>query len=122
MGQVKPKTAYQRELERRSNDLLRIYNPLEEDYVIEWDKKEGVKLFRAELKQESVFIRYIAEKYIREVFNKIITEKADKAVLEENQRRIDKGMATMEKWKDQLAFESSYYTLNETLGQYLTEP
>ncbi|HEC65809.1 MAG TPA: hypothetical protein ENI23_10965 [bacterium] len=117
MPQVKPKSTYQRELERRSNDLLRVYNPMEKDYVIEWDRKEGVKLFRILGKEEAVFVRYIAEKYVREMFDKIITKKADDAILKENQNRVSKGMAQMEKWKDQLAFESSFYTIDDVEAQ-----
>ena len=110
MPQVKPKSTYVKELERRSNDLLRVYNPTDEDYVITWDKREGAKLFRAKAKEESVFIRYIAEKYLKEMFNKIITDKADKAVREENERRAEKGMEEMSKWKDQFKFESRFYS------------
>ena len=36
------------EMERRSQDLIRVYNPLDEDYVVIWDKSSpvGAKLFR----------------------------------------------------------------------------
>ena len=111
------KTSYQQELERRSNDILRVYNPLDEDYIVEWDKRSGTKLFRAPKKEESVFIRYIAEKYIREMHTKIIISEADEAVRKENKRRIKAGMAAMDKTLktgEQEQFESKFYVGNDT--------
>jgi hypothetical protein len=112
----KKKSSYQQDLERRSNDLLRVYNPTNERYVVEWDRKNGTKLFPIESKTEEVFIRYIAEKYIREMFDKIIIEDADKAVRKENQRRIKAGMAEMDKTLktgEQEQFESKFYVGND---------
>lgn len=100
------KTAWHQEQERRSGDLLRVYNPTDEDYVIEWDRRGGTKRFRVKAKGEEVMTRFIAEKYIREMYQKIITEEADVAVLKENQRRVEKGLAEMNKWDEQYRFEN----------------
>ncbi len=113
----KKKSSYQQDLERRSNDLLRVFNPLDEDAVVEWDRKNGVKLFRVPKKEEAVLPRYIAEKYIREMFDKILIGDADKAVRKENERRISKGMAAMDKTlktSEQMQFESKFYVGNDT--------
>lgn len=109
MAEEKKKSAVQQEMERRSNDLLRVYNPTDTDYVTQWDRKNGAKLFRVPKKEETVLVRYIAEKYIREMYMKIVTDKTDQAVLEENEKRINKGMAEMTKWKDQSIFDSKFY-------------
>lgn len=103
------KSSYQKELERRANDLLIVYNPSDKDYVIEWDRRDGVKLFRVPSKKEAVLVRYIAEKYLREMYEKLIIDKADKSVREENEKRVIKGMAEMTKHNEQLRFESKFY-------------
>ena len=108
----KTTSSYQQELERRSNDLLRIYNPTNERHVVEWDRKNGTKLFPVEPKEEAVYPRYIAEKYIREMFDKITISEADGAVRKENERRIKAGMAAMDKTLktgEQEQFESQFY-------------
>src|SRR3990167_5595069 len=103
------KTTYQIELERRANDLIRVFNPTDKDYLVEWDRKSGTKLFRVPSKGEAVLIRYIAEKYIREMFDRLMNEKAATAVITENQKRITKGMEAMTPWKEQFKFESKFY-------------
>jgi len=102
-------SSYTQELKRRENDLIRVYNPLDVPKVIEWDRKNGVKLFRVPAKQEEVLIRYIAKKFIEEVFDYIISKKAGDAVIQANKERVEKGMAEMTPWKEQMAFESKFY-------------
>lgn len=112
MNPDKPKSSYLLEIERRSNDLLRVYNPLGEDYVVEWDRRGGTKLFRVPAKSEEVLIRYIAEKYIREMYEKILNDKARDAIVKENERRVSKGMAEMDKTQrtgEQMQFEAKFY-------------
>ncbi len=99
-------SSYHYELERRANDLLRVYNPTNEDYIVVWDKKSGGKVFRVRAKQEEVLFRYIAEKYIREMFQKMINDEVDKAVIKANEDRVAKGMAEMTKYAEQYRFES----------------
>src|SRR3990167_1304515 len=100
-------TPFIQEMERRANDILRVYNPTDKDYVIEWDRKNGTKLFRVPAKSEASLLRYIAEKYIHEMFEKITTEKIDQSVIIENKRRGDKGFPVMNRWQEQLQFEGS---------------
>lgn len=108
----KAKSSYQQELERRANDILRIYNPTNERHVVVWDAKNGPKRFPVEAKEEAVHPRYIAEKYMREMFQKILNDKAREAILNENERRIKSGMAEMDKTmktNEQMAFEEKFY-------------
>ena len=100
------------ELERRANDILRVYNPTDERYVVEYDKRGGVKLFPIEAKSEAVFPRYIAKKYLREMFDKMLNDKAREAILKENKRRVSVGMAEMDKTmksNEQMMFEEKFY-------------
>ena len=112
------------EMERRANDLLRVHNPTNTDYVIEWDRVNGTKLFRVPAKGEAVFVRYIAEKYIREMFDKIFSERAQREIIAENQKRIAKGIAEMDKTQrtgEQMHFESKFYhPTNEEAKQVLS--
>ena len=64
-------------------------------------------------KSEEILVRHIANKYIKEMFTKITSEKVDKAILEENESRIAKGMQEMTSWKEQLTFEGKLYSKND---------
>ena len=78
---TRKKDAFLRELERKSLDTLMVYNPTDQDYFVEWDrrfhripaknKNAGFGNGRMEL------VRYLAEKYAREMKNKLITEDND---------------------------------------------
>ena len=122
MEEPKKKSTYVLELERRVNDLIRVYNPTDKDYIVEWDRRSGVKLFRVPSKQETVLIRYIAEKYIHEMFDFIFTQKAHEAIIAENQRRIEKGFAEMDKTlktNEQFKFEMPFYNPDEKTSREL---
>jgi len=111
----KAKSAKQQEMERRANDLIRIYNPLDKRYVVKYDKRGGTKLFPIEAKSESVVVRYIADKYTKEMYNLIISKEASDAITAENERRVEKGMAVMDKTQktgEQMQFETPYYMPN----------
>lgn len=106
------------EIERRSQDLIRVYNPLEKDYIVKWDisSPAGPKLFRVKAKKEEVLIRHIAKKYIKEMVQKIVTSNADESVKKENERRIKSGMAKMDSHTEQPAFETPLLKIND--GRY----
>lgn len=102
-------STYHQEMQRRANDLLRVKNPLNQDYVVEYDRANGVKQFIVPAKGEAVHLRYIAEKYIKELYQKILNERAARKVAEENTRRRESGMAEMDKTLrsgEQMQFES----------------
>ena len=105
-------TSFHQEAARKANDLIRVYNPTDKDHVVKWDKRGGTKNFRVVAKEEAVLLRYLARKYVTEMFTKIITEKADKAIIEENEKRVAKGVAIMDKslrTGEQLRFEAPLY-------------
>jgi hypothetical protein len=112
MALDRAKSSYQQELERKSNDLLIVYNPTDQRYLVEWDKRGGVKLFPIEAKSEAVFPRYIANRYIKAMYQQMLNDKAKEAIFKENQRRISVGMAEMDKTmktNEQMAFEEKFY-------------
>lgn len=116
MAEGKAKSSYQQELERKSNDLLRIYNPTDKRYIVQWDKRGGTKLFPVESKSEAVYPRYISEKYIKEMYIKMQNDTAREEILKENERRVKNGMAEMDKTmrsNEQMVFEEKFYNPSE---------
>lgn len=69
--------AFLRELERKSLDTIMVYNPTNQDYFVEWDHR----FHRVPSKDQNAGFgngkmelpRYIADKYAREMKNKLIT-------------------------------------------------
>jgi hypothetical protein len=79
--------ALKKEMERSSLDVIRVYNPTNRDYVLDWD---GFK-HRIPAKQQKSLQRYLASKYCREMKNQLINEMADKELDNLKQTLIDKG-------------------------------
>ncbi len=87
-----------------------MYNPLDEDFILEWDRANGTKKFRFPAKKETPVVRYIAMRYRKKILNKIIEEKIQDRLLKENRDRIAKGMAELDrtaKTGEQMRFEVS---------------
>lgn len=81
--------AYKRELYRRSLDKIRVANPTSEDYVVDWD---GFK-HRIKANSEETVDRYIAEKYVREMKDKLINEMQDSHVKSLKEKMEGQGKA-----------------------------
>ncbi len=89
--------AYKKELERRSMDSIRVFNPTDTDYYVEWDgykhrvpgknKDEGIG------KGMRVLPRYIAEKYVREMKNLLINQMNDKRLADIKEKLQKAGTA-----------------------------
>lgn len=117
---AKNESPFHAELERRSQDILRVFNPTDKRIVVKWDIGSGVpKVFPVEAAKDGVpgeglFPRYIAEKYIRERVSAEIRLGALKAVEDENKRRNKTGQKLLDKTVtgDQLEFESPHYNMN----------
>lgn len=96
--------ALKRELFRKSLDECKVYNKTSEDYTVYWDKFPH----NVSANGEAVFPRYIANKYMKEMTDKLLTFKSDENVRLENERRVKKGMALMDKHTEQPAFEANF--------------
>lgn len=97
-----------RERIRRSFDKIRVNNPFDIGYATIWDGFHHV----VPAKSFAILDRFLAEKWLEEQAKRIITEKADAAVKTENKRRIDNGMAVMDKTRktgEQYEFETPFY-------------
>lgn len=86
--------------------MIRVYNPLDEDYVVVWDRAHGAKRFRVPAKEERPLVRYIALKFVKELFEKIVNDKVTAKVIEENQKRAERGAEAMSHHREEFRFES----------------
>jgi hypothetical protein len=59
-----------RELERRSQDRLKVLNPTKQDHVVVWD---GF-VHKVPAGGDAIFPRYIAEKYMREATDRLLIQ------------------------------------------------
>lgn len=77
-------SAIHREMYRKSLDKIRVYNPTEQDHVVVWDGfKHVIPSKHKDMgwgKGERVVDRYIAEKYCRDMKNKLIYEQGEEFV------------------------------------------
>ena len=85
--------AFHRELYRRSLDSIRVYNPLDKDFTILWDKfKHTVPNRNKDTgygKGMKVVPRYIAQKYAKEIKNHIVNNMAEDKVKELMEKASD---------------------------------
>lgn len=96
--------AFKRELFRKSLDECKVFNPTSENYTVYWDKFPH----SVPANGEAILPRYIANKYLKEMTDKKLTNRSDENVKMENERRVKKGMALMDKHTEQPAFESNF--------------
>lgn len=80
-----------RELRRKSLDQIKVFNPLDKSFQTIYDGFTYV----AQPNSEAVFLRYIAEKWMKEFIDAQITEEEQKAVDYENDKRRKKGWEPM---------------------------
>ena len=75
-----------REMYRKSLDNIRVYNPTNEDYTIEWDGFKHVVPSKNKDtgfgKGQRILSRYLADKYVRDMKNQIINMESEEKVKE----------------------------------------
>ena len=102
-NQVSNTDEFHREQERRSLDDFMVYNPTEEDYLVEWDKRyhrvphKGKDLGFGKGRME--LPRYLMEKYAREMKNKIINQMGDEFVEELVKEHESQGKKFRDAWE-----------------------
>lgn len=96
-----------RELRRKSLDQLRIYNPLDTAFQTVW---EGFT-YVAQPRQETIMLRYIAEKWMREFADYMINREEQEAVEADNDKRRKKGWEPMNpQERDQFDLRNKFMT------------
>lgn len=101
-----------REMARKAQDRIRVYNPTDADYTIRWD---GIGfVVPARLKDngngggQSILPRYIAQNYVKHMTDKILGEKMITAIKSENLRRQGTGQASMNQWEERIQFDTQF--------------
>lgn len=113
-----------KELARRKNDTLRVYNPLPKDYYVGWglyDQVEPGGWFKIPGKIVDVGFgvgmsnqpRYIATKFFKEAALLILQSEQRQAIKKENDRRITNGFAKLKRQVDE--DEESNFLMSEGL-------
>lgn len=111
------------ELERSSKDTWMVINPTEQDFIVWWNKSApnggerwtipNINKDMGNGKGQRTVPQYIMVNYVENMTKHIMTSFSDQAVKDENDRRVSKGMAKMNKWEEQLVFETQpEYNLN----------
>ena len=115
--------AFHRELERRSQDTIRVYNPTDSDYLLEWDfHKHRVPAKDTDSgwgKGMRVLPRYMAEKYCREMKTQLINEMGESKVQSMLEDRQVKGMAEMSPFDKQVLYDKAPRTDDKNLIEKL---
>lgn len=96
----------QAELERKKRDLYRVYNPTNQDFPVVFNAAISPEVWTIEAKQEAIVPNYVRIKYLEEMTDKIIINKSDKLVLEENEKREARGFNKMDLHTEQFRLES----------------
>jgi len=98
-----------RELQRRSLDQLKLFNPLKEEFNTTFDGFVHV----VPPQKEAIFPRYVAEKWMKEFIDYMINEEERVAVETENSKRRGKGWEPLNpQERDQLALRQKLITSN----------
>ena len=87
--------AWHNEQRRRSQDLIRVYNPTEQDYVLMWENERFIVPSKDNDKGWGkgmrVMQRYLAQKYTREIVDKMLIDGQDKALEERKVKLAGQG-------------------------------
>lgn len=95
-------TATKKELERMSQDSVRVYNPTDKDFITRFDGNRFVVPAKSRdigygLGQ-AVHPRYVALKYAKEMYTYLVESKMLDVLNKENERRRASGNREMDKW------------------------
>ena len=108
---------FKKELERSSKDRIRVYNPTEQDFDV---YNDGYRWTVPAKNRDNgfgegqqVFPRYLAVSFVQKLCDKIFMNDMDQAVKKENDRRVEKGLAKLNKWEEQAPFEIEYSQITE---------
>ena len=108
-----------RELRRRSLDQLKVYNPLHADFKTIYEGYAHI----VKGKSEKTLVRYVAEKWMRELVDFRINTDEQAAVDKENANRAGKGWEPMTpQERDQFALRNHLLTNDlDTRKKYMRE-
>ena len=99
------------ELERKSRDLYKVFNPTNQPYEVILNAKISPEVWTIPAKErdrngEAIVPNYVRIKYLEEMSQKIITVKSDRAIIEENEKRLQRGFPKMDLHTEQPRLEN----------------
>jgi hypothetical protein len=103
--------AWHKEQFRKSHDLVRVYNPTDKDFKINWDGNIHV----VPAKSEKTLIYYVAVKYCRDMKDQLINQRNDEALTKEIASRFSKGFPEWTPYDKQTYLDKLPKTDNEKL-------
>ena len=103
--------AQRAELERQSRDLYKVFNPTNQPFEVKLNMKINPEVWTIPEKQGDIYgeltvPKYVRDKYLEEMSQRIITIKTDRLVVAENEKRQGKGFDKMNLHTEQAQFES----------------
>ena len=84
-----------REMARKAQDIHRVKNPTNADYNLTWDGY----IHKIPANSTADLQTYLVDKYLREMTDKILLQKQEQVVKDENDRRRSRGEKEMEKYQ-----------------------
>lgn len=106
-----------KELQRRANDRIRVYNPTDDDFLVRWDgvafRVPGKDKDNGQGAGQAVQPRYIAENYTKKMIDKILGERLFAHIKMEIERRLKSGLSTAPHDDWRLGYEAQYRIDNE---------
>ena len=94
------------EAERKSKDLWTVFNPTNQDMEVLLNVRVSPERWTIPANKEEIVPAYVADMYADKMSDQIIYNKSDKAVIEENEKRLAKGFNKMDIHTEQARFES----------------
>jgi hypothetical protein len=87
--------AWHKEQRRRSQDLIRVQNPTDSDYVLVWDDQKFIipsqSTDKGWGKGMRVMPRYLAQKFTKDIVDKMLIDKFDKTLEERKAKLQNRG-------------------------------
>lgn len=103
--------SWHREQERMSKDTVRVYNPTNKDYRVNWDNN----IFVVPALSEKPLIFYVAKKYCQDMKDEMINAQNEEALAQEIISRASKGFAEWTPYEKQAFISKQPRTDNEKL-------
>jgi len=105
------------ELERRKQNLHKVYNPTNQDHKIVFNAAVSPEVWTIKAMSEEIVPEFVCTKYLKEMSNLIIYSQSDEKIKSENDRRTSIGLQPMNLYDEQFRFESR--SLKITEDQYV---
>jgi hypothetical protein len=105
------------ELERRSHNLHKVFNPTDADFKIVFNAAVSPEVWTIEANSEKIVPEYVCIKYLKKMSEKMTFLQSENKTKAENERRTSAGLQPMNLYDEQFRFESK--SLKITQEEYV---